>query len=253
MYRPGIALTEHRVTDEAAERNPYRLEQSVRLLPRFYGKSLQAEEMASDPFYALNEVFVFVVYSELSFLRTISLDLDADFDEAEEKLGQGCCHLTLMRYQQLLERQSHRTRETLDFIQNRHILGFPKPEEPTPSAVKAEASLVLDLEYLLREGSRLQKQCKSNLEHRKSQIKPTPSTPAEVISSYEHTWKIYFFGGIAIALMISFWVRFLECRNIYLRRCCSPPETIYACWTLGISVFNNLIKVLLKVLAYGKK
>lgn len=40
------------------------LRQSARLLPRAYGHSLNKVEMSTNPFYALNEIFKFVVTSE---------------------------------------------------------------------------------------------------------------------------------------------------------------------------------------------
>ncbi|CZR51487.1 uncharacterized protein PAC_01363 [Phialocephala subalpina] len=220
MYKPGIALTGHRVVDKSRDLNIEPLEQSVRLLPRFYGRSLKIGGMASDPFYALNEVFTFVVSSELSFLRTISSDLDIEFEEAEEKLGQGCCVVTLMHYQQLLERQIHRTEETLNFIENRHKLGWPKLENPkleNPGdiAVGAEAKLKLDFDYLLREGRRQKKRCKRRLENQNSQNIQAPSTEFERSCSNRYTWS--FVGGISMVIIASFSLKVLGVPR-YLQR-----------------------------------
>jgi hypothetical protein len=197
MYKPGIALKEHRVVDQSEDLNLKPLEQSVRLLPRFYGKFLKTEEMSSDPFYALNEVFAFVVSSELLFLKTISSDLDVDFEEAEERLSQGCCTLTLMHYQRLLERQGHRTEETLNFIENRHTLDWPKLEFPSSEAVKAEAKLKLDFEYLLREGRRLKQRCNTEIGRRNGHA---PATQSKEISNDHYTWRSFVVGGICTAL-----------------------------------------------------
>jgi hypothetical protein len=201
MYKPGIALEEHRVVDRSEDLNLEPLEQSVRLLPKFYGRSLETEEMSSDPFYALNEVFAFVLSSELMFLRAISSDLDVDFEEAEEKLGQGCCTLTLMRYQQLLERHSHRTEETLHFIENRHILGWNKGPLG-PKAVEAEAKLKLDFEYLLREGRRLKQRCNAQIAYRNNQNSNAPLAKSKEISSeYYNCTSLIVSGGVFIALI----------------------------------------------------
>jgi hypothetical protein len=200
MYKPGIALEEHRVVDRSEDLSLEPLEQSVKLLPRFYGKSLEIEEISSDPFYALNEVFSFVLSSELLFLRTISSDLDVDFEEAEEKLGQGCCTSTLMRYQQLLERHGHRTEETLHFIENRHKLGWIKGS-PGPKAVEAEAKLKLDFEYLLREGKRLKQRCSAQVAWRNSPNSKSPLTRSKEINSEYYNCTFFLVGsGVFIAL-----------------------------------------------------
>jgi hypothetical protein len=207
MYKPGIGLKAHRVVDQSGDLNLEPLEQSIRLLPRFYGKSLKTEEMFCDPFYALNEVFAFVISSELLFLRTISSDLDMDFEDAEEKLSHRCCVLTLMHYQRLLERQGHRTEETLNFINNRHTLDWPRLEQPSSRAINAEAKLKLDFKYLLREGRRLKKRCGTRIAHHNIHSGKAPSKEPKKISSNHYTWRPFIVGGISIVLIANLSLR----------------------------------------------
>lgn len=151
MYKPGIAFKNQKISQpENGHGKPFR--QSAWLLPRVYGKSLEKHEMSMDPFYALTEVFEFVVASEVQFLETIETDLTTVLSDS-----------TLRYYRHILEQHIDQNIDTLQFIQNRRMLGWPVFESKI--ALSAENLLKLNYSFLVKGGRRLQIKCDKAIDH----------------------------------------------------------------------------------------
>ena len=162
MYKPWIGLKELKMASAREASGIGRSKQSAWVLPRYYGKTLKASLMSRDPFYALHEVFTFVVTSELRFLITISTDLDMYFSSAEGVGNIFKCAASLKYYHRLLEQHWQQNEETLEWIKNRHLLDWP-PSVDDDIALNAESRLKLDFDRLLRECKRLQKRCEEGI------------------------------------------------------------------------------------------
>lgn len=139
-----------------------RSKQSAWVLSRYYGKTLKASLMSRDSFYALHEVFTFVVTSELRFLITISTDLDMYFSSAESVGNIFKYAASLKYYHRLLEQHWQQNEKTLEWIKNRHLLDWSSSVDDD-IALNAESRLKLDFDCLLRECKRLQKRCEEGI------------------------------------------------------------------------------------------
>lgn len=187
MYRPNISFKDHAampITNSASdgEDNELRdstdkegeLPQSISLLAKHYGKSLNTSTMASDPFYLLSELFVFAATSKLEALNTVKSKLDSirsgsnlnprdplNLDPEVAIQAQ----INLIHYRDVLEDHIFHIEGTLIFIQNRERLRWPRSQAQTQSskALHAAERTEQDFKYLLERARLLQERCDCQL------------------------------------------------------------------------------------------
>jgi hypothetical protein len=169
LYRPNIVFKRHQVTQDRNSAQEQlgannKLAQSISLLSRYYGKSLNASAMHDDPLYAMNEVFAFVNASEVQCLNTIATNLKENTANTININPQASAELqsNLLHNREVLKRHVYRASEVLTFLKSRHLLDWPK----SPGGSKANlavARLQQDFEYLLDRGKTLQSQCEQEL------------------------------------------------------------------------------------------
>jgi Mg2+ and Co2+ transporter CorA len=140
------------------------LAQSISLLSKYYGRSLNSTAMHDDPLYALNEVFAFVNASEVQCLNMIARNLSEDAANTISIDPKASAELqsNLLHNREVLKRHIYRTSEVLTFLKNRHLLDWPK----SPGGSKANlavARLQQDFEYLLERGQSLQRHCEQEI------------------------------------------------------------------------------------------
>jgi len=168
MYKPNIAFKEHRAVPESENRtdtlqSAAKLTQSISLLPRFYGKLLNPTVMSQDPFYALDELFAFVVASEIGFLNIIASKLDDSTADVPDLEPGTSIHIqsSLIHYRRVLEEHAQKISETLTFVKTRHLLKWPRSD--ASKALNAAARTEEDFEYLLDRARLLQQRCEREL------------------------------------------------------------------------------------------
>jgi Mg2+ and Co2+ transporter CorA len=175
------------------------LPQSINLLPKFYGRSLNMPLMAVDPFYALTELFEFTASSEVDLLNVIKAKVD-DLLETSEG-GNPVTTLSqsyLLYSHQILEHHVHHIKEALHFIKGRTSLKWPHSQNPNLDR-KAESKatrLERDFEYLLSRAELLRAQCE-----RKMNIMMNTASIAEANRGVEHARSVFKF-----TLLASFYV-----------------------------------------------
>jgi hypothetical protein len=132
-------------------------------LPLDYGKLLDPALMAADPFYALNDLFRFVAFSEIQFLNMI-----------EVKVAEETGYLSLTKQSQLsnllhshdvLEAHAKRLRQNIETIKFRGSPDWPRATD-TALRQKGEAaarSLLRDYEHLLGRAEALSARCQRGM------------------------------------------------------------------------------------------
>lgn len=164
QHQPRVGLKPHRTAIPQNERPSLRFVQSASLLPLDYGKFLDPVLMASDPFYAMNDLFQFVAYAEVQFLNMMEATV------AEET---GYLSLTkesqltnLLHSHDVFEAHAKRLRQNVETIRFR---GGPDWPRTTDAALyqKREAaaeSLLRDYEHLLSRAEALSVRCQRGMD-----------------------------------------------------------------------------------------
>ena len=135
--------------------------QSAALLPLNYGKSLKPDTMSYDAFYALNEVFTFVAFSEMQFLNMIEFKLDRYLEDND---SQEYDSLPKIKYvKNILYRHIQHIKETIASIQNTRHPKWPKgtrkPKGKDQKAARAAEALDQDFHHLLERTQFLYARC----------------------------------------------------------------------------------------------
>jgi Mg2+ and Co2+ transporter CorA len=100
-----------------------RQSQSASLLHFDYGRSLRPSLMATDAFYALDEILSFAASSEMQFLNLIDIKLDQYTESTENEFSS----LPSLKYtKEILYRHIQKVRQTLDSIRNAKHPKWPK-------------------------------------------------------------------------------------------------------------------------------
>jgi Mg2+ and Co2+ transporter CorA len=181
MYKPNISSKEHQVVLQDDNRisddiigdrsSDYDLPQSLSLLAKFYGRSLNTSTMAVDPFYLLSELFAFASSSEVGLLNTIKSKLDQiwqstnqpDISDPWSSQPDTSMHaqVRLIYYREVLEKRIHKIQETLTFIQSRDRLRWPRAR--TGKSTQTVERMEQDFQYLLTRARQLQERCDRDL------------------------------------------------------------------------------------------
>ena len=142
--------------------NPFA--QSSGLLTRDYGKSLDTKLMATDPFYALHELFSFCAFSQSQYFNLLALKLDSDI--MAQASSEHVADVTNLLYRQnILERHVNRLRDTIATIEARSGLQDPRlsyTSTGTPQQQAAKA-LLSNHQDLLARAESLSRSCQAQM------------------------------------------------------------------------------------------
>ncbi|OCK85535.1 hypothetical protein K432DRAFT_451054, partial [Lepidopterella palustris CBS 459.81] len=151
QYKPNVALVNHEVLEDSPQESVSKgPAQSIALLPKYYGKSLNTSVMHQDPFYALKELFDYASCSESQFLNAIAKKLDEGVQSVRNATtgADASIHFQedLIYFRRIIEQHIHWISETLSFIVNRNDLPWPRSE--MRKAVAGGMRVQKDFEYL---------------------------------------------------------------------------------------------------------
>jgi Mg2+ and Co2+ transporter CorA len=162
---PNIALNWRSLALSSDNHLNGKFDQSASLLHRDYGKSLDKELMATDPFYALHELYSFSAHSTCQFLNLVDSIIMAETGY-QSKHDHQFSHATLQYHQDILAQQSRVLRGTIRSIKRSSFwteLGLSvvteslKPQKTT--LVTCRTSLLADFEELLERTELLVNRC----------------------------------------------------------------------------------------------
>jgi Mg2+ and Co2+ transporter CorA len=113
--------------------------------------------MATDAFYALNEIFSFAASSEMHFLNLIDTKLDQYTESTENEFGS----LPSLKYtKEILYRHIQKTQQTLDSIRNAKHHKWPKAGTKGRGKTKIAADAIeQDFIHLLGRAEMMHKRC----------------------------------------------------------------------------------------------
>lgn len=149
----------------AHDRRPTKeMEQSASLIHLGYGKRLDKQIMAQDPFYALHELFINCAYSEAQFLNVIESKIRED-TAAELIPDRNVSPANMIFFQGLLDRHAESLRRSIMAINSREDAGWPRP---TDTALRQKSTafthtLLQDFRSLLNRTEIMSDLCKSRL------------------------------------------------------------------------------------------
>lgn len=164
QIQPFVALKPRRYSVTSDHGPAEKSGQSASLLHLGYGKKLDGALMACDPFYAMQDIFLFCAFSEAQFLNLVESKLDADA-RPELSLDQPFSPSNLIYSQELLDSHADRLRETINAISARESLSWPRPSDARMQQKGATAALSLlkDYEDLLARAIILSDRCKTRM------------------------------------------------------------------------------------------
>lgn len=164
QHQQQISLKSHRTAIGRDLRPEERFAQSSSLLHLDYGKLHDSSLMASDAFYALDELFTFCANSEVQLLNLMESKLSQE--TGYSLLSNENTQLSNLLYSQdILEDHAKRLRETIEVIKMRGGVKWPRASEPAMKQ-KAEAAanlLLRDYEHLLYRTEALSERCRRGI------------------------------------------------------------------------------------------
>jgi hypothetical protein len=196
-----------------SDRRQHDLTQNACLLPSQYGSTLDPSLMATDPLYALSELFNFVASSESQFLNLLQLQIEKDILFMPDKMEQPVANLKHSKT--LLDEHIQHLRSVVELLRNPTILDRSrarpslKETQQKPGKDSSDAAiqdtrdtidavlqdLLLDYEHLLRRAESLATQCLAgmNIIMNSAMLKEARKsiTQAEVITRL--TYLAFFF------------------------------------------------------------
>lgn len=128
--------------------------QNASFLPIQYGKTLDVSTMASDPFYALSELFRFAADSEAQFLNFVETQLDRQ-QASEAIIELHSFHSTM----DILGRHIQTLKENVSSIEHRGMTNWHPESVPTPQSQSMTEDLLRDFQYLLSRAHKLESTC----------------------------------------------------------------------------------------------
>ena len=171
--------------------------QTAALLHLDYGQELDPPTMASDPFYALHDIFRFVLYSERHLINMVKdkIENELDYTSLIQREHQNLSNVLYNK--QILTRHVHHLRQTRDFIKARGKLDWPRPETAAMQAIADAASEVLlnDVTNIIDLAQSLITACDAGMTvmMNNAQINEAQSTLRQVESSGKLTKLAFFY------------------------------------------------------------
>lgn len=137
---------------------PEYLVQNASFLPRRYGKTLHTSSMASDPFYALAELFRFVADSEAQFLNFLETQIEQQQVSAATVELQAF-HTAMDYTKAILRRHIEALEENVSTIEHREKTNWHPGSVPTAQSRSMAEDLLRDFKYLLYSAQKLERTC----------------------------------------------------------------------------------------------
>lgn len=155
------------VDDENTQYTDTMLPQTASLLPFDYGRRLDKQAAAADPFYALGDLFRFYAASENQVLNL--LDEYTARETGHELLATEKPTLANLLYcQSLLEVHVRRLRDLAEVVHRRGGTGWPRlPQDgslPSEKVNAAHSALEIDFQHMLRHAEAIAERCRKGMD-----------------------------------------------------------------------------------------
>jgi Mg2+ and Co2+ transporter CorA len=165
QLRPRIAL-KMKTDDGSGEAvDGRRFPQSANLLPQHYGRFMDKKVMASDPYYAMDELFKFYTFSFSQFLNIMERTINNETARSSTHLEKPTLK-NLLYYQQILEARLPDLQRNIVALQrydhSKWLNGSKKKDQHWRAKAAAESNLH-DMEHLEHQAKVLLKRCKSGM------------------------------------------------------------------------------------------
>jgi len=140
--------------------------QSAILFSKDYGKFLDKQLMAVDPFYAINELFRFCTFSDAQFLNIMDASINAETGHDSMSLEKPTL-TNLLYYQRMLESHLPRLRQNIILIKQHASSSWPHVSEENKNqhakAAAAAEALLQDMMHLEQRTKDLLERCKTGM------------------------------------------------------------------------------------------
>ena len=148
----------HADNERIAESNR---QQSLALLPGNYGRMLETDLAAQDPFYALRELLDFQASSELQFINMMNDHIGEEVELAGQDREDAPSLADFQYAREHLENHSARLTRLLHILEHRNRLGWPQCStvEQRERVDKSKSELIEDFRYLMDRLRELQRRC----------------------------------------------------------------------------------------------
>lgn len=150
----------------AHDRRPQKeVEQSASLLHLDYGKTLDRQGMAQDPFYAIHELVMSFAYSEAQFLNVIESKIKEDIAK-EFQPDANISPANMIYFQGLLDDHIEKLRKNVATLEYIRTSNWPRPaDEKLAKKTAAHAyALLQDYQGLITRTETLSYTCKARLQ-----------------------------------------------------------------------------------------
>ncbi|KAI9930215.1 hypothetical protein ASPWEDRAFT_167883 [Aspergillus wentii DTO 134E9] len=178
QHLPKIALKWHKLSLAPDRQLRGKFAQSAAILHTDYGKALNKQLMAEDPFYALSELFIFSAFSISQFLNMVDVKVTSETGLGVVSHQQFKTH-NLGYHKELLEKLARRLEETGRNIEQRGSPLWPRSVGVDQKSTEVAVSrLYRDYEVLLHRTNSLIKRCKDGMLMKMNQATITESKRA---------------------------------------------------------------------------
>ncbi|KAF2805401.1 uncharacterized protein BDZ99DRAFT_466416 [Mytilinidion resinicola] len=205
---------------------------SASLLHKQYGRSLLPNVMASDAFYALNEIFSLAASSEMQFLNFVDVKLDR-YTHPDIDITQSSQNVIYTK--RILSRHMQNLKQTLQSIRNTTHPKWPKARGDEAKVAKAAAErLQNDFEYLINRAQMLDRRCAEIMTILQNSISLSESWKA-----MEHTQQLMRLSRLAFVFIpVSFSI-FLMALNL---KDFTHDRRLYNSWWMGLTVVMIILE-----------
>jgi Mg2+ and Co2+ transporter CorA len=136
------------------------------LLAQDYGNLLDKKLMASDAFYAMNELFRFCAFSDSQFLNIMEATINNETGHSAMSLEKPTL-TNLLYYQKILETHLPSLQNNIKVVRHHESLAWPSVSEGDRSlhsrAAEAAEELLRDMEHLEERMKELLERCKTGM------------------------------------------------------------------------------------------
>lgn len=189
--------------------------QSLALLSGFYGRSLEAQEISIDSFYALHELFNYFNVSEMQLFNTIAQDLEQATRASQILDSDGSVHAqaTFSHYRLFLRKHVRRITSILAFLDSDQT----KEWSCTNSQTRDTASRCLrrDLDRLLECGKELERQCEQEIGMIMSAATIAETRSAMRLTARSYRWAVLAAAYVPLSFTSSiFRMNFVQFKSV---------------------------------------
>jgi Mg2+ and Co2+ transporter CorA len=185
-----------------------RFPQSAALLAQDYGALLDKKLMASDAFYAMNDLFRFYTFSNSQFLNIMESTINTETAHSSMELKKPTL-TNLLHCQRILETHLPSLQRNIEIIRQHESLAWPRVSEENKNqhsrAMEAAEELLRDIEHLEERTTELLERCKIGMSVLMTYVMLAESRQA--ISQGERVAKLTLlaYGYIPLSFTCSFF------------------------------------------------